>query len=110
MFVLLICLFTKVLALLCVHPDCERRGAGSAIVQWGLNYAERVALPAYLEASKAGQPVYERLGFKQIDEIVVPAEKWDGDFDRHYAVMLKNPWGKNNVTAVLVKEVEVQAD
>ena len=79
-----------VLNLLCVHRDWQRRGAGTLLVQWGLARSESLGLPAYLEASPAGYGLYLKLGFHEIDVVVVKAEDWDGGFDRHYVAMLKN--------------------
>ncbi|KAK3046085.1 hypothetical protein LTR09_012400 [Extremus antarcticus] len=81
----------SLLNILCVHRDFQRRGAGTLLVQWGLVHSERVGLPAYLEASPAGFPLYLKLGFHQIDVCVIKAGDWDGDFDRHLIAMLKNP-------------------
>lgn len=80
-----------VLNLLCIHKDFQRRRAGTLLVEWGLERAANLGLPAYLEASPAGFFLYRNLGFHEIDDIVVKAADWDGDFDRHYVVMLKGP-------------------
>src|SRR5207248_1577356 len=80
-----------VCALLCVHRDHQRRGAGAALVQWGLDQAENFGLPAYLEASVYGYPLYLKMGFHEINTMTVKAEKWDGSHDMNYVVMLKNP-------------------
>lgn len=48
-----------------VHPDFQRRGIASRMVQWGLDEAKRRGgLVCCLEASKQGRPVYAKLGFK----------------------------------------------
>jgi hypothetical protein len=44
-------------------------------------------LPAYLEASTAGFPLYQKLGFSGIDTMIVEAEDWGGDRDLRYKVM-----------------------
>lgn len=45
------------------HPDYRKRGAGSMLVQWGCDLADREGAAAYLDASKAGAPLYEKFGF-----------------------------------------------
>ncbi|EMC93956.1 hypothetical protein BAUCODRAFT_36425 [Baudoinia panamericana UAMH 10762] len=87
------------LNILCVHKDHHRRGAGTMLVQWGVVRAERLGLRSCLEASPAGYPLYLRLGFRQVDTVVVKAADWDGSFDRHYIVMLKQPEEFTSVTA-----------
>ncbi|OJD35306.1 gnat family acetyltransferase [Diplodia corticola] len=51
------------LSLLVTHPDHYRRGAGSMIVRWGTERADRDGLVCILEASEAGRPLYKRHGF-----------------------------------------------
>jgi predicted N-acetyltransferase YhbS len=80
--------FAVVLGLLCVHREAQRQGVGAALVQWGLDRSVEEKLPAYLEASTGGFPLYQKLGFKKIDTMIVKAEKWNGDRDLQYSVML----------------------
>lgn len=60
-------------------------------MQWGLDHAEKIGLPAYLEASIFGYPLYKRLGFHDIDKVVIRAEEWGGDYDKVYVAMVKEP-------------------
>jgi len=85
-----------VLGLLCVHREAQRQGVGAALVQWGLDRSIEGKLPVYLEASTAGFPLYQKLGFSKIDTMIVEAEDWGGDHDLRYNVML------NDVGASLV--------
>lgn len=49
-----------------VHPDFQRRGIATKLVQWGLDEAERRGgLVSCMEASTMGRTVYAKLGFKQ---------------------------------------------
>lgn len=60
---------------MCVSPEWRRRGISTICVQWGLDQCQRLGIPAFLEASEEGAPVYERLGF----ELVEPLHSyWDG--------------------------------
>ena len=45
------------------HPDYQRRGAGSMLVQWGCDLADRDGVSAYVDASKEGAPLYQKHGF-----------------------------------------------
>lgn len=89
-----------VLTFLCTHPDYQRRGAGGGIVQWGIDQSERLGIPAYLEASIPGQPLYERLGFRPFDALVIRSEDWDGDHDRVYAAMVRDVSNKGGAEAL----------
>lgn len=87
-----------VLALLCCHPDWERRGAGTALTQWGVDKAKEMGLPAYVEASVPGQPVYERVGFKPIDAVVMRAEDIDREKDQVYVTLIHQGGQKSEST------------
>ena len=46
------------------------RGAAGMLIRWGIEQAEKEGVPAYLEAGVKGKPVYERLGFKQVGDLL----------------------------------------
>lgn len=48
---------------LATHPDYQRRGAGSMLVKWGCDLADKDGVGAYVDASKEGAPLYTRFGF-----------------------------------------------
>ncbi|KMP06518.1 hypothetical protein DIZ76_014402 [Coccidioides immitis] len=54
------------LAVLCTHPDHQGRGAGTVLLKYGLDIADKHGVESYLEASVKGQPLYERYGFEAI--------------------------------------------
>ncbi|KAI0389377.1 hypothetical protein F5Y17DRAFT_462798 [Xylariaceae sp. FL0594] len=59
-----------VLELLAVHPDYQRRGAGSALVTWGTKAADQLGIRAVIEASPVGRLLYETCGFRpEIEEM-----------------------------------------
>jgi GNAT superfamily N-acetyltransferase len=55
------------LDMLGTHPDYHGRGMGSQLLKWGLEKADRDGLEAYLSASPAGRPLYEKNGFELVD-------------------------------------------
>lgn len=58
----------------------RRRGAARMLVQWGLDRAEEMRVPAYLEAGVNGKPVYEKMGFGDVGgELVVDLGKGGGE-------------------------------
>ncbi|KAI9793077.1 MAG: hypothetical protein M1816_000975 [Peltula sp. TS41687] len=79
------------LAFLATHRDCQGQGAGTAIVRWGMERARELGLSVYLESTRVGKPLYDKSGFRTIGEAVMEKEKWDGDSDRVYPLMV---WGK----------------
>jgi GNAT superfamily N-acetyltransferase len=82
---------STVCAIVAVHPDHQRKGAGTLLIQWGLDHAQKVGLPAYLEASVYGYPLYLKLGFHDFAQVVIKAEDWGGEADKVYTAMLKEP-------------------
>lgn len=85
------CAGLTVLNLLCIHQDSQRHGAGTLLVQEGLALAKSKGLSAYLEASPMGFHLYQKLGFHQVDVGIVQAAEYDGDQDRKYIAMIKDP-------------------
>lgn len=57
------------LALIGTEPQYTRMGVGTALVQWGTDWAQKEGVPAILEASPDGQGLYEKFGF-EIEEWV----------------------------------------
>ena len=53
------------LSLLATHPEHEGRGAGSMLIQWGLDKADEMRVRTYVDASVAGFPVYKKRGFEE---------------------------------------------
>ncbi|KAI0387572.1 hypothetical protein F5Y04DRAFT_7608 [Hypomontagnella monticulosa] len=59
-----------VLELLAVHPDYQRLGAGTALVEWGTKAADEQGVKAVVEGTPAGRRCYEKGGFRpQIEEM-----------------------------------------
>lgn len=54
------------LKVLATYPAAQRRGAGAAALAWGLGRADDMGLPAYLEASSMGRPLYAKFGFNEV--------------------------------------------
>lgn len=53
-----------VLDMLCTHPNHRGRGAGSMLVAKGCEEADRDQVPAYVDATAEGFPIYARYGFE----------------------------------------------
>ena len=60
---------------MCVRPEWRRRGISSICVRWGIERCKELGIPAYLEASEEGAPVYARLGFETVDTVGC---SWEG--------------------------------
>ena len=64
------------LNMLATRPAYHRRGIGAMQVLWGLEQADELGLPTYLEASPMGKPLYLRLGFEEVRPLPFDARKW----------------------------------
>lgn len=65
------------LGTLATHPDYQRRGAGSMLLQYGLNVAEEESLGLSLFASPMGHPVYAAKGYNVTDVLKIQVEGED---------------------------------
>ena len=61
------------------EPKHERRGAASLLIQWGLERCKRDNVPAYLESTANAGSLYERHGFKTVENISMVLEGAQGD-------------------------------
>ncbi|KAF4995190.1 hypothetical protein FGRMN_5328 [Fusarium graminum] len=52
------------LEVICTHQDWQGKGAGGLLLRWGVERADAEGLPCFLEATRKGKPVYEKLGFQ----------------------------------------------
>ena len=58
--------------MMAVHPHAQRQGVGLALMQHLLAWLDRQRAPCVLlDASAAGQPLYEKLGFVAYDQVYV---------------------------------------
>ena len=69
------------LSMLATLPAHHRRGIGAMHLRFGLEEADKLGLPAYLEASPMGKPLYMRMGFEEVREFPFDAKKWGGERD-----------------------------
>ncbi|KAK8128349.1 hypothetical protein PG984_009457 [Apiospora sp. TS-2023a] len=79
------------LSLLCVHPSYQGRGLSTALLKPLLDLADQHGVTAYLEALENATPVYEKLGFEKVDEIVYDESKTGHEGVRRVDIMLRKP-------------------
>jgi GNAT superfamily N-acetyltransferase len=68
------------------HPDHQRRGAASLMLQWGIKEQDRLGVIGYLEGSERGRPLYEKYGFRAVQETHFDATKYGAKNHVYYAV------------------------
>ncbi|KAH8679670.1 acetyltransferase-like protein [Tricladium varicosporioides] len=62
------------LELLATRPEYQGKGAAGKLLRWGIEKVDEEGVEAYLEASPDGKPIYEYLGFEEVDRLVVELE------------------------------------
>jgi GNAT superfamily N-acetyltransferase len=66
------------IGMMVIEPEYRRRGLGAALMNSALDYVHRLGIPSVkLDATPAGQPLYESLGF--VAETTI--ERWQGIAD-----------------------------
>ncbi|KXJ90982.1 acyl-CoA N-acyltransferase [Microdochium bolleyi] len=83
------------LSLIATSPSYQRRGAARALIEPLLALADSQGLQTYLEATAAGRPVYEKLGFREVDVLEYNVREITGgavDIERvTLSVMVREP-------------------
>ncbi|KAI1372882.1 hypothetical protein F4677DRAFT_431056 [Hypoxylon crocopeplum] len=81
------------LSLLCTSPKYHRRGAAKALMLPMLALADTHGLKVYLEATPNGKPVYEKLGFQEVDWLAFDLKKLTGRLEGMYrlSIMVREP-------------------
>jgi GNAT superfamily N-acetyltransferase len=63
------------IGMMVIRPDCQRQGLGSQLLRAALDYLiARGTARIMLDASEAGRPLYNKLGFREIGKV----ERWEG--------------------------------
>jgi ribosomal protein S18 acetylase RimI-like enzyme len=76
------------LCMLAVNPKYHRRGAGSLLLKHGLEKADSLRLPVYLDCGVMGKPLYERYGFQVVGDFPLNCLDYGGRSDgRHWLMM-----------------------
>ncbi|KAJ5730901.1 Acyl-CoA N-acyltransferase [Penicillium malachiteum] len=63
---------------LAVNPDNQRRGVGTALVKSGIDQANKMGLEIFVHAFQEGVPLYKRMGFRLIAELIQDDSKYGG--------------------------------
>jgi N-acetylglutamate synthase-like GNAT family acetyltransferase len=55
---------------LAVHPDNKGKEIGITLVESSIKQAEKMGVPIFSMAYKAGLGIYTRLGFKEVNRVI----------------------------------------
>lgn len=75
------------LDILVTHPNFAGRGAGSKLLGWGVEQADKNGVTLALESTPAGLSLYKRFGFREVDVIKADMKQfgWDKPYDEEAA-------------------------
>ncbi|RAH50935.1 GNAT family N-acetyltransferase [Aspergillus brunneoviolaceus CBS 621.78] len=82
-----------VLELLCVLPEYQRMGIGSAFLEWGIEKADACNARIYLEATMEGVPAYLKHGWEVVEEVELDHSERGGEGSQRFALMIREPQG-----------------
>lgn len=72
-------------------PEYQGRGAGSMLVGWGADLADREGLPTHLEATPFGKGLYEKYGFANMAEVHHDVSRSGGPARYTHTLMIRKP-------------------
>ena len=81
----------KVAHLLATDPSYQRKGLASRLLSHVLAIADQEKRKCYIEATKAGFPVYYKLGFREVDVLEIDMKPCGGDFVAFNTLMIREP-------------------
>ncbi|KAK2743764.1 hypothetical protein FQN57_004701 [Myotisia sp. PD_48] len=75
------------LFILFVEPEHQKKGIGSMLLQWGIDLANHMMLPLWVEASTAARSLYMSHGFKEQVKSKIVMGTWDIE----YSILKRDP-------------------
>lgn len=82
------------LDILAVSKTHQRQGLGALLLEEGLALADRDNARTYLEASPAGLKLYQKHGWKDIDQFVLDLKLYGGKGTHTEICMTREPGGR----------------
>lgn len=62
-----------------VHPEYQRRGIGSKLLQWGKKKGDELGTKIWITSTPQARPVYEKNGWKVIEKHEIDLGKYGGE-------------------------------
>ncbi|KAK8086602.1 Ribosomal protein S18 acetylase RimI [Apiospora phragmitis] len=74
-----------------VQPGYQRKGVGTLLLNWGIDLADRLDVPIYLESTITARHFYKRFGFDIPEFVIHKAEVIGDDRDDIVPIMVRMP-------------------
>jgi predicted N-acetyltransferase YhbS len=79
------------MSLLAVRPKYQRRGLGSMLLAPVLELADGENAKTFIQASAEGLGLYQRFGWKQVDEMVIDFSSYGGPKQVKTTLLIREP-------------------
>jgi len=80
---------------LSAFPEYQRRGAGALVVKWGAEKADEMGIELYLTSTMMTKPLYEKMGFTLVKEMLFDRVPWGGEGMDWHGCMVRKPNSKS---------------
>lgn len=88
-----------------MHPDYQRRGIGTLLTRPGLEVADQLGVPVYLEATDRAVQLYRKLGFEKQDQgVILSPEIVGGPQQLEAPVMIRMPVMRDGISELSVQD------
>ena len=77
--------------LISCSPAYQKRGLASRLLKHVFRFADEQGKPAYIEATADGFPLYQKLGFKEVDIVEVDLSRYGGRGTANNRIMVRDP-------------------
>ncbi|CEJ89603.1 hypothetical protein VHEMI05438 [[Torrubiella] hemipterigena] len=78
------------LDLMAVHPDFQRKGIATALIQDGIEHIKKLNLSVFVQAWSGGREVYAKAGFQEIGRCIQDDTAYGGEGPYHTYFMTYN--------------------
>jgi GNAT superfamily N-acetyltransferase len=78
------------------HPDHHRKGAGTMLLNWGLDKADEEGWVTYLDTTTLARPIYEKRGFTVVTAFEFDRRPWGGEGMDWHGCMIRQPRPKQS--------------
>lgn len=79
------------LDLLATLPEYQGRGIGSVVLKWGTEKADAHQVRLYLEATLDGFRLYEKFGWKPVEQMFINFEEFGLEGGETFWIMIRDP-------------------
>jgi len=77
-------------------PEHERKGAGTALMEWGVRLADSEGFSMRLLATSHGIGLYKKFGFVELGQVTLDLTRWGGEGDFIWYLTGREPKAHNS--------------